>query len=98
MNAPPFAPQAEPELDPDMALAVEAMRKNAAGKPAYSALTPQEYRVRFVNDRAVNPDKAYVAHVQDISIPVGNGRAVSVRLYSVGKSAEPQPVFVYLHG
>jgi len=54
--------------------------------------------VRFANDRAVNPDKAYVAHVQDISIPVGNGRAVPVRLYSVGKSAEPQPVFLYLHG
>lgn len=88
----------EPPLDAEMAVVMEAMRRSAAGKPAYSSVTPVEFRKRLADDRAVNPNPAAVARVENIDVPVGNGQSVKVRLYSTHAGSTPQPVFVYLHG
>jgi acetyl esterase len=91
-------PNESQEPHPQTAKVLEQMRRNAAGKPPYSALTPQQYRERFARDRAVNPDPAPVARIEDIRVPVGKGREMPVRLYAARPASTPQPVFVYLHG
>ncbi len=88
----------EARLDPDMAAVLATLRAANAGKPAYDTLTPQQYRERLAADRAVSPHPAAVARVEDIRVPVGNGRDVTVRLYSNANDSSPQPVLVYLHG
>jgi acetyl esterase len=85
-------------LDPEMAAVLETLRAANAGKPAYDTLTPEQYRARLAADRAVSPNPVAVARVEDIRVPVGHGRDVTVRLYSNAKDSSPQPVLVYLHG
>lgn len=91
-------PNESQEPHPQTAKVLEQMRRNAAGKPPYATLTPQEYRARFAADRAVNPNPAPVARVADIRVPVGRSREMPVRLYASQEGKAPQPVFAYLHG
>ena len=88
----------EARLDPEMAAVLATLRANNAGKPAYDTLTPEQYRQRLADDRAVGANPVAVARVEDIRVPVGNGRQVTVRLYSNSSDSSPQPVLVYLHG
>lgn len=85
-----------PQLDPAMAVIVEAMR--ARGLRPYETMTPAEARQDYEARHAVwNVEPPAVGVVEDRVVPGPRG-PLRVRLYAPDASAGPGPGIVYLHG
>jgi acetyl esterase len=68
-----------------------------AGRPPFHGMTPQEARAAYAAGAEVlEPPRAPLARVQDLSLPGGDGAARPARLYA--PSHGRLPVLLYLHG
>lgn len=72
-------------------------RIRRAGRPPFHAMTPADARAAYeAGAEVLEPPRAPLARVQDLTLPGGDGRPRPARLYA--PSHEVLPVLLYLHG
>ncbi len=96
MSTPPSnMPQLTPQLTPQMAKLLANIHR--ADRPPFHALTVPEARTAYVAAAEVlEPPRAPLARVEEITIPAADGTPLPARLYA--PSADRLPVMLYLHG
>lgn len=85
-----------PPLTPTMAALLERIRR--AGRPPFRTLPPVEARAAYTAAAEVlEPPRAPLPRVEDLSLPAADGTPLPARLYAAG--SEPGlPAMLYLHG
>ena len=86
-------------LDGDAARVLEIVR--LSGRPPFETVTPTEARALFLGGREIlQPDPAPVAETRELTMPGGDGRILSLRLYrSIGTDAATRlPALIFFHG
>jgi len=82
-------------LTPRMAALLERIAR--ANRPGFETMTPADARVAYTAAAEVlEPPRAALPRVEDITLPGAGGAALPARLYA--PSTEVLPVLLYLHG
>jgi acetyl esterase len=82
-------------LTPRMAALLDRIAR--ANRPGFETMTPAAARVAYTAAAEVlEPPRAALPRVQEITLPGAGGAALAARLYA--PSAEVLPVLLYLHG
>ncbi len=82
-------------LEADVSKFVASLEKSDA-KPLYE-LTPQEARAVLLSVQA-DTENLPAAEVDEISVPLGNGRTMRVQIIKPEKAPDTLPVVFYIHG
>ncbi len=82
-------------LTPQMASLLERIRR--AGRASFHTLTPSQARAAYAQVAEVlEPPRAPLARVQDLTLPAADGAPLKARLYADGHDV--RPALLYLHG